>query len=204
MADRIDTAPFVSVCSVNRILAIALAGALLQGCGSLSSDFSLSGSETKVVEKLPGQLEKPRSIVVVAGLTGPSPGALDRILGHLDRAATGSNLALVNNAASTGPYRIQGHLLISPAAKKSPAALSYVWTVMNADGSKRGQVTGSETLAGAAASSDPWSAVTDPMLKTMAEKVMLAVIDADAPMAQTPAGYVSSLAPAAPATASLR
>lgn len=169
---------FYSSQSLRHGVALAPLFFLLHGCGTLPpdlGDLGQSPSPSAAVIQHAGQT-RPRAVVVLMPMSGPSADASRRIIRELDAAATRLNLALVVDPAATGTFRLQGHLLAS--RDNADVVLSYVWSVTDGGGQRRQQVTGSETVANGGSNPDTWSAVSGSVIRTMSEKAMQAVIAA--------------------------
>lgn len=166
-------------------------GAALSGCSSLGNlPPSLTTGSSNTLGSTSGASQlgqvRPRALVALGPITGPSPEVAQRLARHLDAAATRNNLAvLVDQPSATGDYRLQGHILM--ARENKGVVMVFLWQVLDTNGNRLEQISGSEPLAAGAPTGDPWANVSDALLSGVAEKAVVAVIASDAPGARAPA-----------------
>ncbi|WP_244531051.1 hypothetical protein [Hyphomicrobium facile] len=96
-----------------------------------------------------------------------SPDNVARDLQSQLASSIGHNGVQVATAANaTSEYVVRGYIVA--AREKTKAKISYIWDITDQAGKRVHRITGEEVIAGAG--KDPWSAVTPPVVQSIADK----------------------------------
>ena len=141
----------------------------LGGCESTSNLLGGGNSSTPQVSlSQPAASSTSTQIakIQIAPVIG-SPENVARDLQSQLASAIGRNGVTVATASNaTGEYVVRGYIVA--ARDKTKAKISYIWDVTDQAGKRVHRITGEEIAAGAG--KDPWSAVTPPVVQSIADK----------------------------------
>ena len=149
---------------VGRNASIALAAfalASLTGCGGGPGSPSSGGLLSGATSWFGGSTK-----IAVAPIIGTTPEVAQQLTDALIVAGKERKLTMLPDGSKAN-YTLRGYLVASN--EKQGAKISYIWDVTDAQGARVARVSGDEIIA-KRAGSDPWSAVDDAAIRSIAGK----------------------------------
>ncbi len=162
-------------------IAIALcAGWLAIGLGGCETATSLFGSSsdtpTASVANPPpaAAVSTQPAQIAIAPVIGPPESVSRDLQTKLTADIERQNIRVAKSPNEQAEYTLRGYVVSSLEKKGQKAKISYIWDVTDASGKGVHRVSGEET-AKAATGTDPWTAVTPPVIDAIATKTVSSI-----------------------------
>ncbi len=153
------------------------AGWLAIGLGGCETATSLFGSSSdtptaSVANPLPAAAVSTQPAqLAIAPVIGPPESVSKELQAKLTADIERQNIRVAKSPTDQAEYTLRGYVVSSLEKKGQKAKISYIWDVTDASGKGVHRVSGEET-AKAATGSDPWAAVTPPVIDAIANKTV--------------------------------
>ena len=155
------------------ILALGATGCSSGGGSNVLSTFGLQSTNNASAPAATTATASKGS-VSIAPIIGPP----DNVSGQLSQQLTaslqksgiqvvGANPGTASASAAKSDYTLRGYIVAAREAKGTK--VSYIWDVTNPGGQRVNRITGEEIASGAA-SADPWSSISPPVMRLIANK----------------------------------
>ncbi len=151
---------------------VACFGATLAGCGSsgLLRNNSTATSPAPALAAAPAKPQPPppvsQSRVALAPIVGAPDAIGKQLSANLANALQRQRVAMAQGGEKPD-YTLRGYMVA--AKDKAGVKVSYIWDLTDPTGKRANRIQGEEIASGAN-SREPWSALTPPMMQTIADK----------------------------------
>jgi hypothetical protein len=158
-------------------IAMALcAGWLAIGLGGCETATSLFGSSSdtptaSVASPPPTAAPTQTAQLAIAPVIGPPESVSKELQSKLIADIERQNIRVAKSPDEPAEYTLRGYVVSSLEKKGQKAKISYIWDVTDSSGKGVHRVSGEETAKGGQGT-DPWSAVTPPVIDAIATKTV--------------------------------
>jgi hypothetical protein len=146
----------------------------LGGCETATSLFSSSSdTPTASVANPPpaAAVSTQPAQLAIAPVIGPPESVSSELQAKLIADIERQNIRVAKSPGEQAEYTLRGYVVSSLEKKGQKAKISYIWDVTDSSGKGVHRVSGEET-AKAATGTDPWAAVTPPVIEAIAAKTV--------------------------------
>jgi hypothetical protein len=158
-------------------IAMALcAGWLAIGLGGCETATSLFGSSSdtptaSVASPPPAAAPTQPAQLAIAPVIGPPENVSKELQAKLLSDIESKNIRVAKSPNDPAQYTLRGYVVSSLEKKGHKAKISYIWDVTDGSGKGVHRVSGEET-AKAGKGTDPWGAVTPPVIQAISTKTV--------------------------------
>ncbi len=147
----------------------------LGGCETASSLFGSSSDTPTASVANPPPVAAPTqpAQLAIAPVIGPPETVSKELLTQLTADIERQNIRVAKSPNEPAEYTLRGYVVSSLEKKGQKAKVSYIWDVTDSSGKGVHRVSGEETTKGSG--SDPWAAVTPPVISAIATKTVSSI-----------------------------
>jgi hypothetical protein len=147
----------------------------LGGCETATSLFGSSSDTASVANPPPAAAVSTQPAqLAIAPVIGPPENVSRDLQAKLTADIERQNIRVAKSPNEPAEYTLRGYVVSSLEKKGQKAKISYIWDVTDASGKGVHRVSGEET-AKSGAGTDPWTAVTPPVIDAIAAKTVSSI-----------------------------
>ncbi len=147
----------------------------LAGCETATSLFaSATDTPTASVAAQPAPAPNGPAQIAIAPVIGPPETVSKDLQAQIVADIERRNIRVAKQPGEKADYTLRGYVVSSLDKKGSRAKISYIWDVTDGTGKGVHRVSGEES-APAGKSQDPWTAVTPPVVESIATKTVASI-----------------------------
>jgi hypothetical protein len=148
----------------------------LGGCETATSLFGSSSDTPTASVASPPPMAAPAqpAQIAIAPVIGPPENVSQELQAKLIADIERQNIRVAKSANEPAEYTLRGYVVSSLEKKGQKAKISYIWDITDGSGKGVHRVSGEET-AKAATGSDPWAAVSPPVIEAIASKTVSSI-----------------------------
>ena len=148
----------------------------LGGCETATSLFGSSGDTptASVANAPPSAVSTQPAQLAIAPVIGPPESVSTDLQTKLTADLERQSIRVAKAPNEQAEYTLRGYVVSSMEKKNQKAKISYIWDVTDASGKGVHRVSGEETAKGGAGT-DPWTAVSPPVIEAIAAKTVSSI-----------------------------